>query len=160
MSSSAAPGRRASPRRSRRRAAERGCGCLNGAAASAVCGLRVCLATCSLSTNRVLQTRVGADPGDASKRQFVIDFGIRENGSSATTPPQAVVQCGENATVSNTQIFRNTFSESWRVIFSLKPKAGNKESVDIQCAVKRGAETLSETWKYLWNPPQPKTKSE
>ena len=114
----------------------------------------------NFSTNRVLQTRIGADPQDASKRQFVIDFTANESGPSASTPPQAFVHCGDNAVISDTQVFRNGISESWRVVFSLKPKAENKDSVDIQCAVKRGTETLSETWIYHWNPPSTKPKSE
>jgi glucans biosynthesis protein len=114
----------------------------------------------NFSTNRVLQTRIGTDPQDATKRQFVIDFVVQETGPASGTPPEAVVHCGENAVVSNTQIFRNSFSESWRVIFSLKPKAGNKDSVDIQCALKRGVETLSETWIYHWSQPPVKKRPE
>jgi glucan biosynthesis protein len=90
----------------------------------------------------------------------VIDFAVRETGPASATPPEAAVHCGENAVVSDTQIFRNSFSESWRVIFSLKPKAGNKDSVDIQCALKRGAATLTETWIYHWSPPLTKMKAE
>jgi glucans biosynthesis protein len=114
----------------------------------------------SFSTNRVLQTRIGGDPRDASKRQFVIDFEAKNSGLGTNQPPRAVVSCGENALISDTQVFKNLLSESWRVIFSLKPKAGNNDSVDIQCALKRGDQPLSETWVYQWNPPAKRRASE
>jgi glucans biosynthesis protein len=105
-----------------------------------------------LSTNRVLQTRIGADPRDASKRQVVIDFDGTNSGIESESFPQAMVHCGENATIGDTQVFKSMLSKSWRVIFSLKPKAENKNYVDIQCALKRGDQTLGETWTYRWNP--------
>jgi periplasmic glucans biosynthesis protein len=108
------------------------------------------------STNTVLQTRIGADPRDPSKRQIVIDFGEKNNAIATEAPPEPFVRCGENATVSDAQVFRNTVSKSWRVIFSLNPKAELKNSVDIQCGLKRGDQILTETWTYRWNPPPPR----
>jgi glucans biosynthesis protein len=105
-----------------------------------------------ISTNRVLQTRIGADPRDPAKRQVVVDFDGTNSGIDTEEPPEAVVRCGENATISDTQVFKNSVSKSWRVIFSLKPKAENKNSIDISCALKRGEQPLGETWTYRWNP--------
>jgi periplasmic glucans biosynthesis protein len=106
----------------------------------------------SFSTNRVLQTRIGADPRDASKRQVVIDFDGRFTGIETGEPPQAVIQCGDNAVITDTQVFKNTVSKSWRVVFSLKPTAENQNPVDIQCRLVKGDQTISETWIYRWNP--------
>lgn len=108
-------------------------------------------------TNRVLQTRIGADPRDSSKRQIVIDFDGKNGGLEANGPPQAIVHCGENAVISDLQVFKNTLGKSWRVIFSLKPRAENKDFVDIQCALKWEGQTLGETWTYHWNPPLTKS---
>ena len=107
-----------------------------------------------ISPNRVVATRVGADSRDASKRQFVIDFaGPRLAAIPEQNPPQAVTSCGQNATISECQVFFNPQDHSWRVILKLLPKPGNKDPVDLRCALKVGDETVSETWSYLWSPP-------
>ena len=41
----------------------------------------------------------------------------------------------------------------WRALLKMEPKEGNKDPVDIRCALKRGEEILSETWTYHWSPP-------
>jgi glucans biosynthesis protein len=100
---------------------------------------------------KVLQTRAGADLGDAAKRKFVIDFGGK-NEALAQSPPAAIAHCGENATISDVQVIKNEVSQCWRVIFSLTPKAGNTGVIDIDCALKSGDNLLSETWRYQWSP--------
>ncbi len=114
----------------------------------------------NVSTNRVLQTRIGADPRDGSQRQFVIDFDAKSNGISAEEAPQAQVRCGDNAVISEVQVFKNEVSKSWRVIFRLKPKAVNEDSIDIECALTKNAKVFSETWLYHWNPNSAKKKTE
>lgn len=100
---------------------------------------------------KALQTRAGVDIGDATKRKFVIDFGGKKE-ALAQNSPEASVKCGDNGTVSDIQVLKNDLSQCWRVIFSLTPKAGAKGPVDIECALKAGANVLSETWKYQWSP--------
>lgn len=100
---------------------------------------------------KVLQTRSGADAGDAAKRKFVIDFGGK-NAALGQAAPEAVVRGGDNGTIADVQVIKNEVSQCWRVIFSLTPKAGSKGPVDIDCALKAGGNVLSETWRYQWSP--------
>ena len=107
-----------------------------------------------LSENRVLATRIGADPRDPQRRQFSIDFaGPKFNTIPENSPPQAVASCSPNAVITEKQVFRNPFDNSWRVMLKLEPKPGNKDTVDIRCSLKNGEEVLGETWTYLWSPP-------
>jgi periplasmic glucans biosynthesis protein len=101
---------------------------------------------------KVLQTRVGADPGDPARRQFIIDFGGPGLDLSLNESPNAETRSGENGVISHVQVIKNELSKSWRAIFSLTPKAGNNGSIDIQCTLKAGNKALSETWNYRWNP--------
>jgi len=107
-----------------------------------------------LSPNKVVATRVGTDPRDPQRRQFAIDFGgpnlslIPEND-----PPEPIASCSDNAVIVENQVFHNSFSNTWRVMLKLQPKAGNTDSVDIRCTLKKGKEVVSETWTYLWSPP-------
>jgi periplasmic glucans biosynthesis protein len=106
-----------------------------------------------LTTDKVVATRIGADPRDAQRRQFAIDFGgPKFDAFPENAPPQAVASCSTNATVT-AQVFRNPFNNTWRVIVNLEPKAGNKNPVDIRCTLQKGEEVLGETWTYLWSPP-------
>ncbi|HEU5126056.1 MAG TPA: glucan biosynthesis protein G [Verrucomicrobiae bacterium] len=103
--------------------------------------------------DKVLATRIGADPQDPQRRQFAIDFaGPKLNALSDNTPPQAIASCGTNAVIVENQVFRNPFRSSWRVMLKIEPKPGNKDSVDLRCTLKKGEEVLTETWTYLWSP--------
>jgi periplasmic glucans biosynthesis protein len=107
-----------------------------------------------LSQNKVLATRVGADPRDARRRQFAIDFGGPGLDSlPESAPPQPIASCSANAAIVENQVFRNPFNKAWRVMLKLEPKAGNADPVDIRCTLKKGEEVVSETWTYLWSPP-------
>ena len=107
-----------------------------------------------LSQNRVVATRIGADPRDPGKRQIVVDFeGPRLVGIPENDPPQAIASCSDNALISENQIFANPVNHSWRVILKLQPKPENKDPVDLRCTLKVGGEAVSETWTYLWSPP-------
>jgi glucans biosynthesis protein len=107
-----------------------------------------------LSPNKVLATRIGADPRDPQRRQFAIDFaGPKLNMIPESSPPQVVASCSTNAVIMAPQIFRNPFNNSWRVMLRLEPNPGNKDTVDIRCSLKNGEEVLGETWTYLWSPP-------
>ena len=106
-----------------------------------------------LSVNRVLATRIGADPRDPQRRQFVLDFtGPKLDIRPDAPTPQAIASCSTNAAIVS-QVFRNPFCNSWRVVLKMEPKPGNKDPVDIRCTLQNGEEVLSETWTYLWSPP-------
>jgi glucans biosynthesis protein len=107
-----------------------------------------------LSENKVIGTRVGADPRDAQRRQFVIDFaGPKLKAIPETAPPQAIASCSTNAAIVDNQVFFNLFNDSWRVMLKMEPKPGNNDPVDIRCTLNKGEEVLSETWTYHWSPP-------
>ena len=108
-----------------------------------------------LSPNRVLATRIGADPRDPQRRQFAHRF-RRAQGSMRwreTPPPQAIASCSDNAAIVENQVFRNPIDNTWRVMLKLEPKPGNQAPVDLRCTLKKGDEVLSETWTYPWSPP-------
>jgi periplasmic glucans biosynthesis protein len=97
---------------------------------------------------QVVQTRVGRDPGDQKKRQFVIDFEVNEKLPLTGEAPKADVKAGESAEVTHVQVFKNEIGKTWRVIFSLSPKAQSDALVDIRCALNAGGQVASEVWTY------------
>lgn len=97
---------------------------------------------------KVLQTRIGRDPGDPEKRQFVIDFEPNQTLPLAGEIPKADVKAGESAEVSHVQVFKNEIGKSWRVIFSLSLKAQSDAVVDIRCTLNAGGQVGSEVWTY------------
>jgi glucans biosynthesis protein len=107
-----------------------------------------------LSENKVLATRVGADPRDPQRRQFALDFaGPKLKAIPESSPPVAVANCTTNASIVENQVFYNPFNDSWRVMLKLEPAPGNQDPVDIRCTLMKGEEPLSETWTYHWSPP-------
>jgi len=107
-----------------------------------------------LSENKVLATRIGADPRDPRRRQIVIDFGgPKLSVIPKDIPPQAVANCNDNAAIIENQVFHNPVNNTWRVILKLEPKTGNTDPVNVRCTLMKGEEVLSETWTYLWSPP-------
>jgi len=108
----------------------------------------------TLSANKVVATRVGSDPREPRRRQFVIDFsGPKLSAIAQTAPPQAIANCSTNAAIVETQVFRNSYNDTWRVMLKMEPKPDNKDPVDLRCTLKKGEEAISETWIYLWSPP-------
>jgi len=63
------------------------------------------------------------------------------------------VNCSENAHIYETQVLRNTFDGTWRVLLKFEPKQNNTEPVDLRCTLQRDEKPASETWTYLWSPP-------
>lgn len=108
----------------------------------------------SLSDNQAVSTRIGAELHDGKKRQVHIDFrGPKLDSLPEDKPPQAVVSCGPNAKIYETQVIRNNYGHTWRVLLKFEPLPDNKEPVELRCTLKQGDEVLSETWSYLWSPP-------
>lgn len=102
---------------------------------------------------KVVATRVGADARNGNRRVFVIDFAGPKPRTSSGNKPEAIASCSENAKITDNQVFRNSFDETWQVILKVEPNEGNKDPVDLRCTLKQGEEVLSETWTYLWSPP-------
>jgi glucans biosynthesis protein len=106
----------------------------------------------TLSTNRVVSTRIGLDPRNTTQRQFVVDWDI-PTITSDDDPPVATASCSTNATlVGETKVLRNRVDKTWRVMIDMLPAAGNKDPVDLRCTLKGADGTSSETWTYLWSP--------
>jgi len=106
----------------------------------------------TLSSNEVVSTHVGLNPRQQEQRQFVIDFDLPRY-TVEKYPPAVAASCGTNAAIVESQIFRNTPDNTWRVFLNLLPKPGRPEPVDLKCALKMGNESVSETWSYHWSPP-------
>lgn len=108
----------------------------------------------TLSENKVVATRIGADGRNPKRREFAIDFtGPKLSPFDENNPPAVVASCSDNGAITEAQVFRNRFSGTWRVILKMEPKAGNTAPVDIRCTLKKGEEALAETWTYHWSPP-------
>jgi len=108
----------------------------------------------SISPNHVVSTRVGADPRNSQQRQFVIDFdGPRLDAIPENDLPQAIVNCSTNGVIVQNQMFRNAAAGTWQVVLIMAPAPGNKDPIDLRCTLKKGDETVSETWVYHWSPP-------
>jgi len=108
----------------------------------------------TFNKDRVVATRIGVDPRDPKRRQFAIDFaGPKLKALPDNSPPRAISSCSPNAVVVENQVFRNPFSDSWRVMLKIEPKPDHQGAVDLRCTLQKGEEVLSETWTYHWSPP-------
>lgn len=106
----------------------------------------------SFDKDRVISTRVGADPRDAKVRMFVVDFaGPNLKRFTEANRPQAITSCSENAHISFSEVYQNPHSDSWRVVIKMEPQ--NQDPVDLRCTLQKGEDVLTETWTYHWSPP-------
>jgi len=107
-----------------------------------------------LSANHVVSTRIGGELHDPRKRQVHIDFdGPDLDAIPEAESPKAMASCSENARIYETQVLRNAFDGTWRVLLKFEPKEGNSEPVDLRCTLEIADKPVSETWAYLWSPP-------
>jgi glucans biosynthesis protein len=92
----------------------------------------------------VTATRIssGDTPG---ARRFVLDFSRAGDG-----PVEAVITASKGRVLHPT-VRRHEPSGGWRATFELLPGA-NTDSTELRAYLKRGSETLTETWSYLWTP--------
>ena len=84
--------------------------------------------------------------------RFVVDF---EGAKLRALGPDAEVEhaltVGAGAALKHGGVQRNPINGTWRVSFMLKPD-GSGRPVELRCFLKSGADTLTETWSYLWQP--------
>ena len=106
----------------------------------------------TLSSNEVVATRVGINPRAQAQRQFVIDYNIPKM-TNENDPPTIAGHLQHQRHNCRGRYFRNTPDKDWRVFLNMQPKPGQHEPVDLQCALKKGNDTVSETWTYRWSPP-------
>ncbi len=94
----------------------------------------------------VTATRVAAG-SQAGARRFVLDFSRTGEGDG---PVEAVITASKGQVLHPTTQ-RNDATGGWRTTFELVPGAPSTP-VELRCFLKRGPETLTETWSYLWTP--------
>jgi periplasmic glucans biosynthesis protein len=106
-----------------------------------------------LSENKVLGTHIGIDPRNPLARQIAIDFvGPKLSALAEGVVPQASVSCSTNGTILDQQVLASPLNGAWRIMLTLQAKDGNKDPMDVRCALKNSEETLTETWAYYWRP--------
>lgn len=106
---------------------------------------------------RTYATRVGrggvGGEIEPDKRKFALDFvGGQLQDLSADTPIDAVIT-SSSGKIDNISVQKNRFINGWRVHFELKPDG--TRPVELRCFLKHGADTLTETWSYQWEPKSP-----
>nr|WP_244224782.1 glucan biosynthesis protein [Corallococcus sicarius] len=85
-------------------------------------------------------TRVGA-------RRFVLDF--TPGNGEGTGPVEAVVTASRGQ-VLHPRAEAHAITGGYRAAFELLPDG--EGPIELRCFLKRGSETLTETWSYLWIP--------
>jgi glucans biosynthesis protein len=94
----------------------------------------------------VTATRVAAG-SQAGARRFVLDFSRVGEGEGEV---EAVITASKGQVLHPTT-HRNDATGGWRTTFELVPGEPSTP-VELRCFLKRGSETLTETWSYLWTP--------
>ncbi|MCP3144677.1 glucan biosynthesis protein [Pyxidicoccus xibeiensis] len=100
------------------------------------------------TTSAVTATRIAA--GDsAGARRFVLDFSP-EAGASRSDGPVDILITASRGQVLHRTVRRHEPSGGWRATFEWVPDAGAPS--ELRAYLRRGSETLTETWSYLWTP--------
>lgn len=94
----------------------------------------------------VTSTRIAA--GDtAGARRFVLDFS--PSSAAGEAPVEAIITASRGKVLKATAR-RHEPSGGWRATFELL--ADTRAPIELRAYLKRGSETLTETWSYLWTP--------
>jgi periplasmic glucans biosynthesis protein len=64
---------------------------------------------------------------------------------------EPVLTAGEGAKIVHSSVQKIAANGMWRVAFAIKP-SGNGRPVELRCFLRKGSDTLTETWSYLWQP--------
>lgn len=84
--------------------------------------------------------------------RFVIDFaGKQLEALGADAKIEQVVSVGVGGKLNHAALQKNAINGTWRVAFTVKPD-GSGRPIELRCFLKRGAQALTETWSYLWQP--------
>lgn len=101
---------------------------------------------------KVISTRIGKSPVDASARRFMVDFSgpsLKLLGDRANLKAEVSASSGKLA---NARVEKNEVTDAWRLSFDLQPEA-DKDPVELRAMIKSGDDNLTETWVYQWNAP-------
>jgi glucans biosynthesis protein len=93
-------------------------------------------------------TRIAAG-GTPGARRFILEFS-RGGPEGGEGPVEAVVTASSGQVLRPTAQ-RNAATGGWRATFELVPGAGTAPT-ELRCFLRRGSETLTETWSYPWTP--------
>jgi periplasmic glucans biosynthesis protein len=97
------------------------------------------------STVAATRVAAGSKPG---ARRFVLDF-TKAPGGESPQPVEAVVTASRGQ-VLHPRAEAHAVTGGFRAAFELLPDGDGP--VELRCFLKRGSETLTETWSYLWIP--------
>lgn len=111
---------------------------------------------------RVVQTRTGHGytevPPPPQRRKFVIDFAAPSRAPAQESQPQseeepvdAVASVSANARLVRVNAYPNEVRGGWRATVEFD-RIDPKQAVELRVFLRRGANTLSETWSYALAP--------
>jgi periplasmic glucans biosynthesis protein len=110
---------------------------------------------------RVVATRT-AKGKDDQKKKFVIDFAGGKLAKLASGQPvAAVVSVDGSAKLVEQQVYKNSFTGGWRLVFQIKPEeqqgmdrvlSQKQPPVELRAYLKEGNNILTETWSYTYLP--------
>jgi glucans biosynthesis protein len=84
--------------------------------------------------------------------RFVVDFDGRELQSlTAADKLERVVTVNGAGSLNHSSLQKNPINGTWRLAFTVKPD-GTGKPVELRCFLRRGSDSLTETWSYLWQP--------
>lgn len=102
----------------------------------------------------VVSTRHGKSLAqEPDLHRFFIDFdgeplrALRDGAEKL----EHVLSCGDGAKITHSFLQRIPANGRWRVVFTIKPD-GSGRPIELRCFLRRGADALTETWSYLWQP--------
>jgi periplasmic glucans biosynthesis protein len=110
---------------------------------------------------RVIATRTAKGKDDQMKK-FIVDFA---GGKLAKLPPgepvAAVVSVDSNAKLVEKQVYKNSFTGGWRLVFQIKPEeqqgmdrmlSQKRPPIELRAYLKEGNNSITETWSYTYLP--------
>ncbi|AOS46297.1 Glucans biosynthesis protein G precursor [Lacunisphaera limnophila] len=101
----------------------------------------------------VAATREGAVLHQPARRRMVVDFaGPGLETAADGEPLKAVVSVGEGARLIGVgDVQRIAPTGLWRAVFEIAAD-GSRRPIELRCYLRRGDQTLTETWSNLWTP--------
>lgn len=110
---------------------------------------------------RVIATRTAKGKDDQMKK-FIIDFaGGKLAKLTPAMPVVAVVSVDSNAKLVEKQVYKNSVTGGWRLVFQIKPEeqqgmdrmlSQKLPPIELRAYLKEGNNVLTETWSYTYLP--------
>ena len=93
-------------------------------------------------------TRIAAG-STPNARRFILEFS--RGGPEGGQGTEEAVVTASSGQVLRPTVQRNPATGGWRATFELVPGEGTPP-IELRCFLRRGTETLTETWSYPWTP--------